>query len=317
MKAAVFAGPNQIKIYSVEIPQPKKNQVRIKLQGCGICASNLPVWQGREWFKYPLEPGYPGHEGWGIIDDVGDNVSEFKKGQRVAFLSDHSYCEYENVNSDAVVKLPDSLNKYPFLGEPFACAMNILKRSELQAGQKIAIIGIGFLGAMLTSLAAQQGCEVIAISRRPFSLSVAKNKGAAHTILMENKYDIIKKVKELTNSSGCQRVIEAVGNQESIELAGELISIKGKLIIAGYHQDGLRKINMQVWNWKGIDVINAHEREMSVYLEGIRSAITAIEKGDFWPFDLLTNSYTIEQLPNAFEDMQKRPDGFMKAYLIF
>lgn len=317
VKAAVFSGPNQIKIYHIEIPHPKKNQVRIKLQGCGICASNLPVWQGREWFKYPLEPGYPGHEGWGIIDEVGEAVSQFKKNDRVAFLSDHSYCEYENVNADAIVKLSDSLRQYPFLGEPFACTMNIIKRSELHTGQKVAVIGIGFLGAMLTSLAADAGCEVIAISRRPFALAIARKKGAAHTILMDNKYDIIKRVKELTNSLGCDRVIEAVGNQDSIELAGELMAVKGRLIIAGYHQDGLRKINMQVWNWKGIDVINAHERDMSVYLDGIRSAVTAIENGTFWPFDLLTNSYPIEDLPRAFEDMQKRPEGFLKGYLKF
>ncbi|OQA04321.1 MAG: hypothetical protein BWY69_00019 [Planctomycetes bacterium ADurb.Bin401] len=95
------------------------------------------------------------------------------------------------------------------------------------------------------------------------------------------------------------------------------MAVKGKLIIAGYHQDGIRKINMQVWNWKGIDVINAHERDMAVYLDGIRTAISAIENGTFWPFDLLTNSYSIEELPKAFDDLQKRPKGFLKAYLKF
>jgi NADPH2:quinone reductase len=82
-----------------------------------------------------------------------------------------------------VVPLPSELDGHPFPGEPLGCAMNIFKRAEIRAGQTVAIIGIGFLGALLTQLAAQAGARVIAISRRQRNRSKPPNEmGAAETI---------------------------------------------------------------------------------------------------------------------------------------
>ena len=49
-------------------------EARVRLEGCGVCGSNLPVWEGRPWFQYPLDPGTPGHEGWGVIEEVGEGL---------------------------------------------------------------------------------------------------------------------------------------------------------------------------------------------------------------------------------------------------
>ena len=67
---------------------------------------------------------------------------------------------------------------------------------------------------------------------------------------------------ELTGGRFCDVVIEAVGKQWPLDLAAELAGERGRLIIAGYHQDGLRQVNMQLWNWRGLDVINAHQRDL-------------------------------------------------------
>jgi threonine dehydrogenase-like Zn-dependent dehydrogenase len=139
--------------------------------------------------------------------------------------------------------------------------MNIFKRSEIAAGQTVAIVGIGFLGAILTRLATDAGARVIAISRRPYSLDVARQFGAAEVIPMEDHNGIIGQVKELTGGTFCDRVIEAVGKQWPLDLSAELTRERGRLIVAGYHQDGPRQVNMWLWNWRGLDVINAHERD--------------------------------------------------------
>ena len=60
MMAAVFGGPQTVDLSPVPMPKPDRDQVRVKLEGCGVCASNLPAWQGRPWFNYPLEPLRPG-----------------------------------------------------------------------------------------------------------------------------------------------------------------------------------------------------------------------------------------------------------------
>ena len=316
MRAAVLCGPGQLRMETVRRPEPGPGQVRIRLEGCGVCASNLTPWAGPDWMRFPTEPGALGHEGWGVVDEVGDGVRGLSAGDRVAALSYHSYAEYDLAEAEAVVRLPDSLARSPFPGEPLGCAMNIFRRSGIEAGQTVAIVGIGFLGAILTRLATDAGARVIAVSRRPFSLDVARSMGAAEAIPMEDHQAIIGQVKELTGGSFCDRVIEAVGKQWPLDLAGELTRERGRLIVAGYHQDGPRQVNMWLWNWRGLDVINAHERDPRVYLQGMREAVDAVASGRLDPAPLYTHRFPLHRLADALDATRDRPDGFLKALVI-
>jgi threonine dehydrogenase-like Zn-dependent dehydrogenase len=313
MRAAVLEGPGRISVQEVARPEPGAGEVRVRLEGCGVCASNLTPWEGPEWMQFPTEPGALGHEGWGTIDAVGEGVEGLWVGDRVAALSFKSYGEYDIAGAGSVVKLPESLAGKPFPGEPLGCAMNIFRRSDIRAGQTVAIVGIGFLGAILTRLATDAGARVIAVSRRAFSLDVARDFGAAEVIPMDDHWAIIDKVKALTGGSLCDRVIEAVGKQWPLDLAGELVREGGKLIVAGYHQDGPRQVNMQMWNWKGIDVINAHERDPEVAMQGMRDAVEAVASGRLDPSRLYTHHFPLERLDEALDATRDRPDGFVKA----
>jgi threonine dehydrogenase-like Zn-dependent dehydrogenase len=317
MQAAVVTGPGTMRIEAHPLPVPGPGQVRIRLEGCGVCASNLTPWAGPEWMQFPTEPGGLGHEGWGTIDAVGDGVREFAVNDRVAALSYHSYATHDVAEADAVVKLPPELAGVPFPGEPLGCAMNIFKRAEISAGQTVAIVGIGFLGALLTQLAVTAGARVIAIARRPYALTLAARLGAAETIAMDDHWKIIERVKELTDGKFCDRVIEAVGKQWPLDLAAELTGERGRLIVAGYHQDGPRQVNMQMWNWRGFDVINAHERDPKTCINGIRDAITAVISGRLDPGPLYTHRYAVSDLDKALNATRDRPDGFMKALVVY
>jgi threonine dehydrogenase-like Zn-dependent dehydrogenase len=302
MRAAVVAAPGRVEVREVPLPEPGPGELRFRLEGCGVCASNLPPWEGRPWFTYPLEPGGLGHEGWGVVDAVGPGVEGgVAIGDRVAALSQHAYAEYDVVPARAVVPLPPALAEKPFPGEPLGCAINIFARSGIQAGQDVAIVGIGFLGALLTRLASAAGARVLAIARRPFALDVAKTMGAAETIPFEENWRVADRVKELTGGALCPVVVEAVGKQEALDLAGDLTGERGRFIIAGYHQDGLRQVNLQQWNWRGIDVINAHERDEAVYLSGIRSAVDAVSSGALDPAPLYTHAFPLERLGEALD----------------
>jgi threonine dehydrogenase-like Zn-dependent dehydrogenase len=230
-------------------------------------------------------------------------------------LSYNAYAEYDVAKSHTVVKLPPTLAGKPFPGEPLACALNVFRRSDISAGKTVAIIGIGFLGAILTALAVDAGARVIAISRRPFALEIARHFGAAHTIPLDDHWRIIEQVKQLTGDEGCDCVIEAVGTQWPLDLAAELTRIRGRLVIAGYHQDGLRQVNMQLWNWRGLDTISAHERDPQVYVEGMQAAVKAVASGRLDPTPLYTHHYSLDEASQALTTMQQRPDGFLKAII--
>src|ERR671912_2808193 len=165
MRASVVAGPGRVEVEHLVVPEPGPGEVRIRLEGCGVCGSNLALWEGRPWFQYPTPTGAPGHEGWGIVDAIGEGVSELTPGQRVAALTYRAYAEYDIAEAAATVPLPARLSDTPFPGEPLGCAINIFRRSHITADQTVAILGIGFLGALLTRLSSQSGARVIAISR--------------------------------------------------------------------------------------------------------------------------------------------------------
>jgi threonine dehydrogenase-like Zn-dependent dehydrogenase len=313
MRAAVVTAPGEVRIEQVDLPQPGPGQLRIRLEGCGVCASNLVPWAGPEWMTFPTAPGDLGHEGWGIVDAVGEGVTGIVPGARVAAVSYKSYAQYDIADADAVVPLPPALDGKPFPGEPFGCAMNIFRRAEIKAGQTVAIVGAGFLGAVLTKLASDAGARVIAISRRPFSLETARKLGAAELIPMDDHQRIIAAVSDMTGGRFCDRVIEAVGKQWALDLAAELTRERGRLVVAGYHQDGPRQVNMWLWNWRGLDVINAHERDRAIYVQGIRDAIDAVAAGQLDPDDFITHRFPLERLGEALDATRDRPDGFLKA----
>jgi threonine dehydrogenase-like Zn-dependent dehydrogenase len=85
--------------------------------------------------------------------------------------------------------------------------------------------------------------------------------------------------------------------------------------VAGYHQDGPRQVNMQQWNWRGIDVINAHERDPKIYLRGMTEAVEAVSSGKLDPTPLYTHTFPLERLDEALNMTRERPDRFMKALI--
>jgi threonine dehydrogenase-like Zn-dependent dehydrogenase len=313
MRAAQMTAPGEMRIVPAALPEPGPGELRIKLEGCGVCASNLEPWAGLPWLTYPGDVGGLGHEGWGVVDSLGQDIEGVAVGDRVATLSARSFAEYDIAKASAVVKLPPELAGKPIPGEPLGCAFNIFRRSDIVAGQTVAIIGIGFLGAILTKLASDAGARVIAISRRQSSLDLAVSFGATETIAMDDHWTIIERVKQLTDGALCARVIEAVGKQWPLDLAGELVAEGGRLVIAGYHQDGPRQVNMQAWNWKGIDVVNAHERDPAVCLRGLSEAIEAVASGRIDPTPLYTHIFPLERVGEALDATRDKPDGFVKA----
>ena len=138
----------------------------------------------------------------------------------------------------------------------------------------------------------------------------------AATVPMDDHAGIIERVNELTGGGLCDRVIEAVGKQWPLDLAGELTRERGRLIVAGYHQDGPRQVNMWLWNWRGLDVINAHERDPKVYVQGIREAVDAVASGRLDPHLLYTHTFSLDRLDEALDATRDRPDGFLKALVV-
>jgi threonine dehydrogenase-like Zn-dependent dehydrogenase len=273
MRAAAIAAPGRVQVVETRIPRPTRGEVLIRVEGCGVCGSSLPLWQGRDWFSYPLEPGAPGHEAWGVT----------AADRRVTVLSQHGYAEWDVARESDVVELPEALDGVPFPGEALACAVNVFERARIRRGLRVAVVGMGFLGTTCARLCELRGAEVTEIYRG------AEADGPF------------------------ERVIEAAGTQAALDTAAALVAERGVLVIAGFHQDGRRTIDLQSWNWRGIDVVNAHERDARVYVRGIRKAVELAARGELDVGALVTHRLGFDDLDSAFTLATERPDGFLKA----
>jgi threonine dehydrogenase-like Zn-dependent dehydrogenase len=316
MRAAVLAAPGEPRIREVPLPEPAPGQVRVRLEGCGVCGSNLPVWEGRDWFRYPLAPGAPGHEAWGRVEALGRGVTAVHEGDRVAALFGAAFAEYDVADATALIRLPRALDALPFPGEPLACGVNVARKAAIRAGDMVAVVGLGFIGAVAARMAVLAGARVIAIARRPWALDLARRLGVRETVALGERWQVVDRVREITGGTLCDVAIEAVGLQEPLDLAAELLREQGRLVIAGFHQDGRRAIDLGAWNWKGFDVVNAHFRDPAVNVEGMRIAADAVASGTLDLEPLLTHRYDLEQIGDAFAAMRSRPDGFLKGIVV-
>jgi len=311
-RAAVIRESGSAELVEVPLPEPGKGEVRLRLEGSGVCGSDLPVWAGRPWFEYPQPPGAPGHEGWGAVDAVGPGVDGLAEGDRVAGLVYRAYADYDVARAADLVPLPEGAG--PFPGEALGCAVNVVRRSGIRAGDTVAVVGAGFLGCVIVHLAAAAGARVLAISRRRSVLEMAAELGASETIALEEP--VSERVAELTGGELCDVVVEAAGVQATLDLAGPLTRTRGRLVIAGFHQDGGREVDMQLWNWRGLDVVNAHERDPAVYVEGIREAARLVAEGLLDPSPLYTHRFGLDQVDAALDTAVERPEGFIKALVM-
>ena len=312
-RAAVIRGSRAAELVEVPVPEPGAGEVRLRLEGSGVCGSDLAVWTGRPWFVYPRPPGAPGHEGWGVVDALGAGAEGLlREGDRVAGLSYNAYAEFDLARAEDLVPLPEGVEHFP--GEALGCAVNVVRRSGIEPGDTVALVGAGFLGCVIGQLAAGAGARVVAISRRRSALETARAMGAAETVALDEP--VVERVEELTEGGLCDVVVEAAGAQATLDLAGPLTRTRGRLVIAGFHQDGSRSVDMQLWNWRGLDVVNAHERDPRVYVEGIREAALAVSEGRLDPSPLYTHRFGLDELGRALETAVERPEGFMKALVV-
>jgi threonine dehydrogenase-like Zn-dependent dehydrogenase len=249
------------------------------------------------------------------VDVLGDGVRSVEPGTRVTLLSNRAFADFDTAPETSVVPLPDALDALPFPGEALGSAMNVFWRSDIRPSQEVAVVGAGFLGILLAQLAAREGARVVAISRRPFALEMARASGAVETLAIEPGVEA--RARRLTDRGrGFDRVIEAAGHQETLDLATELTAERARLVIAGYHQDGVREVKMQTWNRRGLDVVNAHERDTRTRVEGMRAAVDAVLTGRLDPVPLMTHTFPLSSLDLAFEAMKERPDRFLKALVL-
>ena len=318
MRSAILLEPRRFEIQPLDVPAPGEGEVLLKVRGCGVCGSDMGPWKGIQGLEYPMKPGAPGHEVFGIVEALGSGVEGLKPGDPVTALTYRAYSEYDVARAEDIVPLPASLADRVVLGEPVACAVNVSHRAGVKEGDVVVLLGTGFLGALMLQLLRRSGApkpaRVITVSRRRLSDGMMDRLGVDESLTYED--EVHNRVGAATNGEMADVVIEATGKQRPLDLGSELTRVRGRLIVAGYHQDGPRTVNMQLWNWRGIDVINAHERDPAIYKRGMEEGVRLLAEGGLDLEPLITHTFPLAEINRAFATSEERPEGFLKSVVL-
>lgn len=324
MKQMVLAEPRKTKIIEVPIPDYDDNQMLVKVSLTGMCHSELYDWQnGREGQVI-------GHESVGVVVKLGANVKGFRVGDRVTGLGGGGYKEYIVASPEKMAHVPDSLKDEDAISEPLACLLSAaMKLPVMTLGDRVAVVGCGYMGLGAIALFKAMGYgDIIAIDKRPEALENAKRFGATETYLPQEipesyflTFETMGKISLTRDgnnynilSGGIPTVMEFTGTEDGLRLAGDLVQGHGRLGIGGYHNDGERKIDYKLWNFKAITTINCHERRVDYEADLCRRCMELLDRG-IWKFGGVTQIYDMKDFDRVSEMMENHTDGFIKAAL--
>lgn len=322
MRASVIIGPEKSRIMEVAVPVINDEEVLIRIKVCGVCASELHPWMEGAGSSEASSPRKIfGHEPVGIIEQVGSRVQGYKVGDRVTGLIHNAFAQYAKANYRMIVKVPEALDDLEALGEPLSCLMSGADRTPVSPGDDIAIVGAGFMGLGFLQLMGLKGAgRIIAVDMREESLEHAKRFGADEIYTPQNvktEYKVTQWGHMEQGIKGMDVAVEASGTQGGLQLAGEMTAVHGVLSLVGFHQGhgGLRSVNMELWNWKAISVINAHERRNAVHIKQMEAGLKLIANKKFNMKDLITHVHSLDDVDRAYEGIKSKPSGFIKSVI--
>lgn len=315
MQIAILEAPGTFRIVNEPIPKIENHQVLLRVAACGVCTSELDLWEGRAGTN-----GFPksiGHEVSGVVEKVGADVTDLKVNDRVAaWVTSGGFANYVAVNAgycfDAA-GIPLDLA----LGEPLACAVNAVERADVQLADDIVIIGAGFMGNLVQTLVQLRGAgRVIVADTRDDALERAERIGATRTVnvICESLKDV---VNSMTGGRGADVTFEVTGVQSGLTAASEVTRMEGTLAIVGYHQGEPREIPLGRWNWMAFRIANCHFRNVDTILHGMRVGMRLLRSGQIALDDLVSHRFAVSEIGEAFQTAHDKPPGFVKATVLF
>jgi len=317
MKSLVMKGPKCAEIIDAPIPEiQKSNEVLIKNRFCGVCMSEHYDWStAREGKQF-------GHEPIGTVLAVGDEVTNVKVGDRVSGLYSGK-SEYVIADAEDVFTLPEELSDSDAILEPIACLYSAVSKVKIPViGDRVAVVGCGYMGCGAISLLKARGAYVVAVDIRKECLEDAKRYGADEVYtpdeLPEEYFDVPGKgLKFKTEGLGFYTVMEWGETNESLDLAIRMTRMCGQLAIGAYHTGGKRLVDVQQLNVKAIDCLSTHPRETDICRTACENAIRMLKDGS-WNFkNVPTKVYPFAKFDQAQAELETKYGKYMKAMVDF
>lgn len=335
MKAAVLEAVKKLVVKDIPVPKPEDDEVLIKVNCCGICGTDMKLWNGQYSANIPVVLG---HEYSGEIVEAGKKVKILKVGDRVVsdpnescgkcywcrnaqpcfcdslaaygVLRDGGFAEFCTAGEKGVYLIPDGLDlESASFTEPVSCVVHAVDRAGYKSGDNVVIIGGGPMGQMHLQFALHCGVnKVILVEPEESRMQMAREFGA-NCVLNPKTEDIKKAVLDLTGGLGADVVVEAVGHTDTLEQGVDLAKRGGKVIVFGFAPEGEKA------SFAPFDILSKELTIMGAWVNPYTysRALDILASGQVDVKPLMSNRIKLDNIMDGFNMMIEKPKGFMKA----
>jgi L-iditol 2-dehydrogenase len=322
MRRVRLTEPKKAIVEEVPYPKPGPREVVMKIAYCGICGSDLHASIGKHPFV-PL-PATPGHEFSGWVEEVGSEVKEFKKGDRVTSepnlvcgkcyncrqgryniceklrvmgcQGDGAMADYFVLPVEKTVALPKNLSlKHASLVEPVAVGNHAVHRSGDLYMKNVVIVGSGMIGLAVLASVVKAGAKNIWVTDMDEDrLKIAKSMGATKTL--NSKEDVVKIIRSEAGFEGVDVAFEAVGIEASLRTCMDVIRKGAKVVVIGVfgEESKIKSANVQDWEMEMIGTL-------MYTLRDIKEAIDLLATGYIPADKIIGKIFPLAEANEAFE----------------
>ncbi len=301
-------GKGVTEIYEVDVEPPGPGEVQVRKTACGVCAADT--------FAFGHEPeevtwNVPGHEGVGVVTEVGPFVSGVSVGDYVAGAG--GFASVQNVGAGPLHHIPGEVTDPAlWVAEPVACVVNGLDQAAVRAGERVALVGAGFMGLLLLQGLLRCPCSTLTVMDiDAHRLGVARQLGAGDTIDLADAPDTAASLENAFDV-----VIDTTGAQGGLDTAVTITRSGGKLVLFGWIH-GPAQISGDVWHMKGQHVVNASPSSAASMSSCWQRSLAGIESGLFDLGPLTTHRGPLDELPELLAAGGEKRDGYIKGVVVY
>jgi len=343
MRALVFRGPNQISVEEVSIPKPGYGEVVMRVTLTTICGTDVHILKG----EYPVRPGLIiGHEAVGVIHEIGPGVTGYKVGERVLVgaitpCGQCNYClggnlsqcggaiggwKFGNTINGAqaeyvlvphaqanLAKIPDELSddQVILLADIASTGFSASESAKVQLGDSVAVFAQGPIGLCATAGAKLKGAGmIIAVESDPIRIAMSKRMGA-DVVINQKEEDVVAAIKRLTQGRGVDVAIEALGTQQTFESCLQVVRAGGTVSSLGVYS-GKLAIPLEPFA-AGLGDHRIITTLCPGGKERMRRLIEIVQHGRVDLRPLLTHTFALQDITQAYELFANRRDGVLKV----
>lgn len=315
VRAVRYTTNGEIELTKIEIGEPEYGQVQVEQAACGICMYDIATCRiGSNW----AYAGLPGHEAVGRVVKVGPNVTSLSVGDRVATgygVPGGGFAKVTNVLATQAYRIPedsDLEDKY-WIVEPVACVVNGVDMCRLKAGERVVVIGSGFMGLLFLQILSRMSADqLIAVDIREARLKIAMNMGASE-VYNSAEVDADQLVKRL-KPRDIDVVVDTSGSQQGLDLASGIVRRGGVLNLFGWIKDARASFDPALWHMNAVIVINSSPGTR--IRELFPPAIRLIQARIVELRSLITHVVTLDEYPLLMKDILRGNAEYIKGVVL-